>query len=130
MSTPDYYPDREEALSPESLTAGVLQGEVERSPHSPLLHAQPAEQLSLERPKSIEEGSSCISDTRGNEDPNANETVGGFLQLACELAPHTGGGRGAANLTVRLHRPTLCNSRLTDRRSRISVDKRRKPITS
>ena len=76
VSTPDYYPDREEALSPEGLTAILSQGEGERSPHSPLLQSQPAEQLSLERPKSIEESPSCISDTRGNEDPIASEAVG------------------------------------------------------
>lgn len=78
VSTPDYYPDREEGLWPENLTARFSQGEGERSPISPLIHAQSAEQLQqlgFERAKSNEEGPSCISDNKSNEAPNANEVV-------------------------------------------------------
>ena len=78
VSTPDYYPDREEGLWPENLTARFSQGEGERSQISPLIHAQSAEQLQqlgFERAKSNEEGLSCISDNKSNEAPNANEVV-------------------------------------------------------
>ena len=78
VSTPDYYPDREEGLWPENLMARFSQGEGERSPISPLIHAQSAEQLQqlgFERVKSNEEGPSCISDNKSNEAPNANEAV-------------------------------------------------------